>query len=298
MCCLFWISKQYIEGWHTKARKIITSRPELLIDSSATVKDISGKEIEGLTPLQAAICAWDVDMVQMMEEVFYQKILSRVTLSVEPKIVIQGQFEAIYPNGDIDLVETAQKVQAQEFKTYKLNEIFAAINAATDEQVQAEKTNPGQHTDSQLNAALHNFRQQFAATSNGERIFNPFYLLKAFELYDEQFDNFTGNDQSKWNRRNLFWCQIIGYIQRHLPACYLQAFAQGIYYIVENNEKLQRNFKFKYGEGYIWEKARGLNDLGHNCRARGRRGRPAGGGRRGRVAFKIYCEQKNQVWRT
>jgi hypothetical protein len=248
------------------ARKIVTSRPELLLDSSATAADLSGKKITNLTPLQALICAGDVDMVQMIKEVLQHKLQVGITLSFNPELEIQRQIATIYPNGDINAIEAEQMATAQEFKTSMLRDIFAAINAdaATTALVKFELDNPGQYTGSELNAALHNFRTQFATTANSEQIFNPFYLLKAFEFYDEQYNNFNGNADSadQWNRRSIFWCQIIGYIQRHLPACLLQAFAQGIYYITETNEKLKRDFKFRHDEAYMRPAMGGVNNLG------------------------------------
>ena len=108
------------------ARKIVTSRPELLLDLSAIVTDISGKEIKELTPLQAAFCAGDVDMVLMIKEVLHQKLQRGITLSFEPELEMQRQFKLIYPNG-VDSNEEAQKVKAQEFKTSTLETIFTAI---------------------------------------------------------------------------------------------------------------------------------------------------------------------------
>ncbi len=231
------------------ARKIVTSNPKLLLASSAIGTDLSGKKIKYRTPLEAAIRAGDVEMAQMIVDVLHKKLQAGIRLSFEPELEMQRQFTAIYPNG-VDAVETTQQLKAQEFKTSMLNAIFNAINTATAELVENELDTPGQNNpDSQLNVALHNFREQFIATSNRERIFNPFYLLMAFEFYDEKFGNFSGNEHAQWNRRNLFWRQIIGYTQRHLPACYLQAFAQSIYDTVMHKEKLTRDFKFRYYEG-------------------------------------------------
>ena len=229
-------------------RKIVASRPELLLNPSAIVKDLSGKEIKNLTPLQAAICACDVDMVKAIKEILHQKLQSGVTLSFNPEFEMQSQFKIIYPNG-VDSVETAQKVKAKEFKTSTLETIFDAINTATVVQVKFELETPGEtNSDSKLNTALHNFREQFTTTSNLEQISNLFYLQNAFEFYDEKFDNFIGNEKAKWYKRDLFWRQIIGYIQRHLPACIWQAYAsrQCIFNIVDDGVKLKRNFQFLF----------------------------------------------------
>jgi hypothetical protein len=49
-----------VSGNEYLARKIVKAHPELLLNASATVTDLSGKEIKGLTPLQAAMCAGDI----------------------------------------------------------------------------------------------------------------------------------------------------------------------------------------------------------------------------------------------
>jgi hypothetical protein len=289
-------------------RSIVTSNPELILDSSAIVIDISGKEIKELTPLQAAICAGDVGMVQMIKEVLHDKLQNGVKLSFDPDLEIQRQFEKVFPNGII-AVEMTQKFQAEKFKTSALNEIFSAINAATDEQIEFELDNPARKIpNSLLNTALNKFRAEFMARSIRDQIFNPFYLLAAFEFYGEQFDKFKCSNLRDCNRRDLFWRQVIGYIQRHLSACYLQAFAQGIYPIVEKGEKLNRDFEYAHYKGsYMRADIRSLDRLGFEYAVLsgvGRCGGPYYTGERaksdcgGVASFKNYCEQKNQVWRS
>jgi hypothetical protein len=73
-------------------------------------------------------------------------------------------------------------------------------------------------------------------------VFNPYHLVRAFEIYDAEFENLDS-----WDKRALFWCQVIGFVRRYLPACYLQALAQWIYYIIENKEPLRRSFEFRDG---------------------------------------------------
>jgi len=251
------------------ARKIIMYSPELLLDSSATATDLSGKEIKNITPLQAAICLRDIEMLQMMLEILEQKRKVGINLIPDPKLEIQRQFISIYPNGDIDAVETAQKAKAKKFKKSMLHYIFMAINDATEIQVKSELNNPGvNNTDSQLNTDLHKFREQFKSIANLDQIFNPFYLLTAIEFYYEKFYYFNYDDDhedNRWNKRNLLWVQVIGYIERHLPACYLQILAQGIDFIIKDGEKLKRYFEFRYNKGFYMKPAMAgsLNGLGY-----------------------------------
>jgi hypothetical protein len=211
--------KAVAEGDEEFAKKIVTSRPELILVSAGTATDLSGREINGLTPLQAAICAGDVDMVSMITAVLQQKLEDRKTLCFDPGIEIHRQVAAIYPDG-IDAVDAQQQTKAQEFNNSVLLNILNIINAATEQQVEFELNNPRENNpDSPLNVSLHNFRAQFTTTSNEETIFNPYYLLAALEFYSDQY----GADNDTWNRADLFWRQIVGYVQRYLPACYLQA---------------------------------------------------------------------------
>src|SRR3990167_1899865 len=97
-----------------------------------------------------------------------------------------------------------------------------------------------------LMETLNRFREQFTQKSHHEIVFNPQHLLRAFEVYLTQFDGWD------WNKRDLFWRQLIGFVQRFLPACDAQAFAQGIYYLTEENEALRRSFDFRYGGGSFY----------------------------------------------
>jgi hypothetical protein len=46
----------------------------------------------------------------------------------------------------------------------------------------------------------------------------------------------------------MFWQKVIGYIQRYLPACYAQAFCQGLYDIVDEGKKLSRSLEHQYNK--------------------------------------------------
>jgi hypothetical protein len=53
----------------------------------------------------------------------------------------------------------------------------------------------------------------------------------------------------KYDKCDLFWRQVIDFIQRGIPACDRQAFAHGIYQIIQNQEVLKRTFDFSCGGG-------------------------------------------------
>jgi len=126
-------------------------------------------------------------------------------------------------------------------------------------------------------------------------VFNLRHLLKAFKLYDSQFNAWS------WNKRDLFWRQVVGYVQRFLPANVAMDFAQGLYNRVENKEKSERSFKFNYGDGSIFPPTFGsFSGLGFEYAAGThfvRRRRCTAEGAFADVGvLKTYVEQKQQSW--
>ena len=98
--------------------------------------------------------------------------------------------------------------------------------------------------DKALNDALDEFREHLrpkAVIMTGMH-FNPQLLIEAFKLYVEKYNAF-GEYNSRMN--NLFWREVIGGIQRFLPACDAQAFCQSLYDLVKDREKLNRSLKFR-----------------------------------------------------
>lgn len=102
-----------------------------------------------------------------------------------------------------------------------------------------------------LREALEEFRKYFAprVIKHGEMHFNYASLQKAFDLYNEQFDKLYETSGNNWDKRNLFWRQVIGYIERGLPAGDRQAFARDLSRIVSEKKSLKRRFDFKYDGG-------------------------------------------------
>ncbi len=121
--------------------------------------------------------------------------------------------------------------------------------------------------------------------------FNANLLVEAFKLYEEKYEAFG----CTWNspRNMLFWQKIIGYIQRYLPACYAQAFSQGLHFVVNRNEKLGHSFKDRFDNVFFFPlDARPEFRLGYDYAAGSRF---KWGGRacsRAVRAFKTFVEQK------
>jgi len=140
------------------------------------------------------------------------------------------QLTEIFPKG-IEAHDAEQQHTAFNFNT-----ILAAIRAASPPDLDAARNK--QNNDSLLCLALEAFRDEFTGISSSEKIFNLHHLLKAFEVYNAFWDQCDANStiDPDYKKRNLFWCQIIGFCQRFMPACYAQAFSQGLCYLVKTDQ--------------------------------------------------------------
>jgi hypothetical protein len=85
----------------------------------------------------------------------------------------------------------------------------------------------------QFRALLETTLNEIATTG---RHFNPDLLLQAFQIYDDHYEDYFGNNRNN-PRAMLFWQQVIGTIQRIMPANYAQAFCDGL---LTTQEKLQK----------------------------------------------------------
>ena len=211
-----------VRGEETEAESLLQIDPELLLESGI-VRDYSNRIIFG-TALQIAAGAEDVRyqqnekcMAEMIQR--YWKRLSKGDVKIATQIQKQ------YPEG-YAIQEETRIVNDSE----ALHKVIDAIaNAALGDDCEA---------------ALQAFRKylQPNVVFKTGRHFNTYLLIQAFKLYDDNYSRFGGWDSEK---NNLCWRKVIGYIQRFLPACYAQAFCQGIHYIVEEDEPLSRCLRFR-----------------------------------------------------
>ncbi len=218
-----------VRGEQEEAERLIRRNPELLL-KKGQVTDYSGRTIEG-TAFGAAVAAEDVGF-QPEEQCMAEMIAKHLDEHYPGEK--EKQYAKQFPEG----WEEAEALR-QEQDLEALNTVVDAIG----------DSNP----DEDCEAALQTFRdylegQTQEVITTGKH-FNAQLLISAFELYEQKYNNFGGWDSRK---NNLFWCKVIGYIQRFLPACYAQAFCQGLYYLVVKGESLQRSLEFRYGGGVFF----------------------------------------------
>jgi hypothetical protein len=194
---------------------------------------------------------------------------------------MQKQYQDIFPTGHKSYYATQTP--------FDFNQIVDAICRSNDADIQKalslELPNRTELWDN-----LVQFRANFTQHSCQEAVFNPQHLIKAFELYDSNFNQWS------WNQRDLFWRQVVGYVQRFLPANIAMDVAQGLYYRVEEKEPARRSFNFRSGGGAIYPLvAASFEGLGFEycVVVPGRSGARAA---RGYARFETYVNQKQQSW--
>lgn len=271
------LCQHVVFGEYKEAKAMLDQNPRLVLHK-ARVQDYSfgqtgdkRREIEG-TAYQMALGAGDVNrvilggddkpvldvkgnirvfhkdegMAEMIQSYFIKALNND---EVESNAAIQKQQEQQFPGG-YDAYQKSKEVQTKKANDSKaLRKVIAAIKDAnvsfTHREYNASKGEVV--VDVKCEKALNEFRDYLRPKGTirlGDH-FNVELLIEAFKLYDDQkrFRDFGDDNESPKNV--LMWRQVIGYIQRYLPACYAQAFCHSLY-DVHRGEKLIRNTKFRF----------------------------------------------------
>ena len=271
---------------------MLTRNPRLLLEAG-DVLDPAGNTIICVTPYECALGAGDDDMAATIAGYFTkiedgEKERVRQYARYQPDITRLDEMMKAY---DID---SDEPTQGSDFDFQSLLGIFIKSPAAD---VTAALTLNFDH-ESELANALEAMRSHFSPhVIKGGMHFNYANLLEAFKVYAREFDklNSSGNNYDKCD---LFWRQVIGYIQRGLPACDRQAFAQGLYQITHEKKPLNRSFGFTYGGGDfpITQGDESRSGLGYEFGARANwdeRGGSAVDARDGRGGFSKLMSNKS-----
>jgi hypothetical protein len=225
-----------LQGDAANAEKMFTINPELLFIEATASEYAAGIDEAGnavhrivrASPYRAALGAGDKDLLTKMEVHFDKVGNFGTTHNPQSKTgweMAKVQFYEQFPNGIVDYPESAYYA--------KFNALAAAITAdlvlrQTQDYIPAIVKNPSETTKSLLVQLRNDFLPKEAVTSGHH--FNLNHLLKAFEVYNAHWDKWN------WNQRSLFWCQVIGYVERLVPAVDAQAFCMGLYYLLEQKQ--------------------------------------------------------------
>ncbi len=209
-------------------KNILAHRPDLvLLAANTDITDYSGRIFKGYTPLQAAYASGgDDELLKMVVDTFKR---------VPTRLCVNGKAEA-KRQLDEKFFEKEPKEIPFDFST-----IATAIIQASDDEVQ-DVLNKSPHLDSALGQALDHFREEFTQISlKKDKLFNPQHLINVFKECDQQFENFKTCKQC-----TLFCIQVIGFVQRFVAPWIAKALSQGLYYMAEEHQPLQKGFKLLF----------------------------------------------------
>lgn len=265
----------------------LASNPQLVLGRGDVITP-GGQEIQGVTILECAIGAGDPEMAAMIQRYF-----SNVEHGEE---ALEIQLARYRP-----CLEEMKSQQA----TYNLKELITIIIESKPEEVTAA-LNKQFNTNIKLHKALDEFRKavQPKAITKPQMHYNYQLLIDAFQLYADEWNHLYRASGDDWAKCNLVWRQVIGYLQRGLPAVDRFAFAKSLHELVEGNAQLVRDTKYQSGAGSFPDLSAAfssnLSDLGFDY------GIYAAGVREGteiwqadgwrmRPLFRTYVEQKRQA---
>ncbi len=207
-----------------KAKAMIAANPKIMFIESTGVEWASGIDEDRVVPrrvkssaLKAALGTGDSEIYHFMAQYF-------------DKVVYRDENGEIVETG----IQRAQRQMQEQFPSgFEYPQVEAEFTTLMDKIVNALTNDP---TSPETQAVLNEFRHYFLPKEVTEgHHFNLNYLIEAFNRY--------GQHVAPWNENqlSLFWCQVIGYLERLVPAFDAQAFFQGLYDRIEQNQPPTRS---------------------------------------------------------
>ncbi|MDP3268430.1 MAG: hypothetical protein Q8M40_05210 [Legionella sp.] len=202
-----------ILGEQIEAETMIKHNPELLLIKSRS-KDYANRTIIA-TPFQAAIGAGDKPMWSMILPYF--KDLEKTEAS--------QQFQEQFPNEIKDEISADKLIE-------NYNKIALAII----------------NDDNSYFSLMEKFRKEFTLTKvikQGSH-FNLQHLIAAYQAFINNLNNFNTQD-----KKDLFFKQIIGYVQRQLTAYDAQILCSGIKKVLDDETFFERKLDLYKGKVFF-----------------------------------------------
>lgn len=227
-----------------QVKTILEDNPGLLT-LRGNVVDPAGNMIKNVTAYELALGAGDDEMAASIRESF-DKFPGGEKARIEQEQNYEDAIDNMLNQDAYNLNELLQIILDAEAK-----DVTEELKTKDDFNVNYDQGSTHPLYKKTLREALEEFRKYFAPRkiNNGEMHFNYANLQKAFDLYNEKFASLYQASGNNSDKQDLFWRQVIGFIQRGLPACDRQAFARGLYELVVAKKPLERCFDFIYGGG-------------------------------------------------
>ena len=271
------ILQNVVYGQRSKVKEALEqleqTNPALLqtvLRATATqpIFDYSGRKFENVTILEAAAMVGDVAINHRYEGAI-EIISSYFGYDAESQKALEKQLNNVFPDG----IEAHTIAQASEENIFSFTIIIDAIELASKSELNDIVTNPEKTRHlwsfkddkntrgNTLIKAFNQFREQFTNRALSEKIPSLQHLLCALTRYKEKFDAWSGDEGTKWMKRILFLHQIIGFIQRFLPAHEAQVFARGPSETIEGRVSVPENFNLSHADHFY--------PLSNSCRGIG-----------------------------
>ena len=217
--------KHVARGELEEAKAMLDQNPRFVLQSG-TVMTRAGLMVCQKTPLEVALGEGDPEMAAMIISYF-----SQFEGGEREK---ERQLERYRP-----LIEHMRNQEP-----YDLNRLIEIIKNSSAVDVTAALNKDMEH-ESKLRDALIQFRKDVTPgiVKKPQMHYNYQTLIHALEIFDLEFDNLRL--ASGYNHDKLVWRQVIGYLERGLPAIGRFAFARGLRDLVENKMPLERKVAFK-----------------------------------------------------
>lgn len=237
---------------------MLDANPGLVRDVGNVITP-GGLDVRHVTLYEFALGAGDPELAELIGS-YFSKIPHGETEKAK-------QYQAYKPCIEGMLTQTS----------YDLSGLIQIIKESSAADVAAELNHDTTHQ-SKLRAALIQFRKDHAlgVLVQPRMHYNYPTLIQAFEKLDQEWDNLENGDN--YDKCDLVWRQVIGYLQRGLPAIDRFAFAQGLYDLVENKQPSKRTNRYQYAEGSFPDtpRAEELSGLGFDFGISGAEVREAG----------------------
>lgn len=228
------VCQHIVYGNEDAALQMLRADPRL-IEVKATVINYSGRTIDIATPYQAALREGDDVMAEKIKTIY-------LAYNPNGQAILDAQFNEVFPNGYAAHLE-AQKISANDFDRDFLNPLVGLFTNASDDDLIAvfEQKDNG----STLYRMLGTFKNIFSLLSHHEKVFNPYHLQKVLDMYDTKANEWYPLEKDRRWRSVLLWRHVVGWVERYLPANYVQALCTGLPKIIENHQLLMRTFAMR-----------------------------------------------------
>ena len=226
---------------------MLDKNPRLLLQAG-NVMTRGGQYVKHVTLYEFFLGAGDPDAAKRIEP-YFAKIKDEDAKPVNGEGECVRQYERYRPH-----IEALAKQLESKQPAYDLKSLLNSIKQSAAADVLAALNKDMTH-ESILRDALIQFRKAVRLKKVAVGMHYKHYttLMQAFDLHYEEWKTLS-NNCTNYDKCDLVWRQIIGYLQRGLPHIDRFAFARAF------NDK-ERTLEFRYGSGSFPDTSSGDSDL-------------------------------------